>query len=112
MNPSEIAHALEEQIDRLDELVDEVRDAGRNAAETESAFKIEHAKARLTIKATAIEKLTVSDIEAEATIACEEVLLGHLIAQNALMSTREVIRLSQTKVDALRTLSASFRGQS
>jgi hypothetical protein len=111
MNPSEIAHALEEQIDRLDELVDEVTDAGRNAAETESAFKIEHAKARLTIKATAIEKLTVSDIEAEALVACEELHLQYLLGENNLITTREVIRLSQTKCDALRTLSASFRAQ-
>ena len=100
------------QIERLDELVDEVRDAGRNAAEAESAFKIEHAKARLTIKATALEKLTVSDIEAEALVACDELHLRYLLGENALITTREVIRLSQTKVDALRTLSASFRGQS
>lgn len=109
MTPDDISRALEAQIDRLDGLVVEVRDAGEASARAETAFKVEFSKARLTIKATALDKLTVADIESEATIQCEELLLNHLVTENFLMSTREACRLAQTRCDALRTLSASFR---
>ena len=81
----------------------------RRAARTEAAYKIENAKARLTIKGTALEKLTVSDIEAEALIQCEELFTAYLVAQNHLMTVREALRATQSKVDAFRTLAASFR---
>jgi hypothetical protein len=63
----------------------------------------------LTIKGTAIEKLTVSDIEAEALIQCEGLFTAYLIAQNHLLTVREALRAVQSKVDGYRTLAASFR---
>ena len=109
MNPAEISAAIERQIERLDELVVEVRDAGRQAAESEGAYKVEYAKARLMIRATAVEKITVDQVGDEATVQCEKIYLAHLITESHLMAVRESCRLAQTKTDALRTLSASFR---
>ena len=105
----EVAEGLEVNMTALDELVTEVQDAGNRAAKTEAAYKIENAKSRLTIKGTAIEKLTVSDIEAEALIQCEGLFTAYLIAQNHLLTVREALRAVQSKVDGYRTLAASFR---
>ena len=109
MTHEEIHKGLQVNLDALEGLVDEVRRAGRDAAMTEAAYKIEFAKARLTVKATAMEKLTVGDIESEATIQCEKLYLAYLIAENNFTSVREALRALQSKIDGYRTLSASFR---
>lgn len=106
---SEIHRGIEANLAALDELIADVQEAGHQAAHTEAAFKTAFAQARLTIKATALDKLTVGDIDAEATVQCEELNLNYLIAQNRLMTVRESLRAVQSKVDAYRTLAASFR---
>lgn len=107
--PQEVAEAIEKALDTLESLVAEIQEAGFHAARTESSFKTEFAKARLTVKATALDKLTVSDIEAEAMIQCEELHLSYLIAANNLTTVREAIRVGIARVDALRSLLASYR---
>ena len=109
LTPSQIAEALEQQIESLENLVTEVRQAGEASARAEAAYKVEFSKARLTIRATALEKMTVDQVGDEATSQCEELLLQHLIAENFLVSVRESCRLAQTKTDALRSLLATFR---
>jgi hypothetical protein len=106
---SEIHDRLEAELEHLENLVTEVRHAGNEAAKAEVAYKVESSKARLTVKATMIEKLTVADIDAEVTIQTEELYLNYLITANALTTCREAVRVGTTKVDALRSLAASFR---
>ena len=108
--PVEIANGIQANLTALDDLVDQVTKAGHEAAVTEAKYKIDFAKARLTVKATALERLTVSDIEAEATIQCEDSYLAFLIAENKLTTIREALRATQSKLDGYRTLSASIRG--
>jgi len=103
---------LEAELDRLEELVVEVRHDGVEAAKAEGAYKSEYSKARLTIKATSLSKLTVGELEAEADEQTEELRLRYLITQNALTTTREALRAETTKVDALRSLLASYRSAS
>jgi len=109
MSPEEVHNALEVELEQLESLVLEVRHAGVEAAKAEVSYKVEHSKARLTVKATALEKLTVSEVDAEATIHCEELFLTHSVAQNAMTTIREALRASQARLDGLRTLMASFR---
>lgn len=109
MTHDEIQRGLQANLEALESIVDEIRAAGRDAAIKEATYKVEYAKSRLTVKATAMEKLTVSDIEAEATIQCEQVYLEHLIAQNHFTSVREALRAIQSKMDGFRTLSVSYR---
>jgi hypothetical protein len=109
MTLGEIYTGLEANLAALDDLVADVQKAGHDAATTEAAYKVEFAKCRLTIKATALDKLTVGDIEAEATVQCEELYLKYLIAQNKLTTVREALRAVQSKIDAYRSLAASFR---
>ena len=79
------------------------------AARTESQYKSEAAKCRITKRATSTEKLTVDQVEAEVQIACEQLHLAYLIAANNLTTVREAVRAGTTRVDALRSLAASFR---
>ena len=109
MNPSQVGEALESQIENLESLIGEVRKAGLDAATCEANYKTAFSKARLTIRATSLDRPTVDQVTDEATVQCEEIYLQHLVAQNYLMSVRESIRLAQTKVDALRSLLATFR---
>jgi len=105
----EVHEGLEANMNALDDLVADVQDAGNQAARTEAVYKIENAKARLTIKGTALEKMTVGEVEAEALIQCEELYVSYLVAQNHLLTVREALRATQSKVDGYRTLAASFR---
>jgi len=105
----EIHDGLAANLQALDDLVKEAQDAGHNAAITENAYKVGYAKARITIRATATDKLTVEQVEAEATVATRDEQLAFLLAQNQLTIVRESLRATQSKVDAYRTLAASFR---
>ena len=107
---SEIHGRIEKELDRLEELVQEVKDAGYAAASTESEYKSEAAKCSLTVRATSTEKRTVGEIEAEVQIACESQHLAFLIAANNLVAVREAVKASIARVDALRSLLASYRG--
>lgn len=109
---SAIHERLETELARLEALVDELSEAGYQAAKTESEYRAEFAKARLSIKATSMEKMTVGDIEAEATIACESQHLAYLLASNNHLSVREAVRAATTRCDVLRSLAASYRSAS
>lgn len=80
-----------------------------SAARTESEYRSEAAKCALSIRATAMTKMTVGEIDAEVQIACEKLHLAYLIAANNLTTVREAVRAGTTRVDALRSLAASFR---
>ena len=109
MNGDQVHELIEAELTALEELVVEIRHAGAEAATAEAGYKIDFARARLTIKATSIDKLTVSDIEAEALDQCQEQFTRHLIAENALLTSREALRASQARLDGLRTLMTSLR---
>ena len=109
---SAIHDRLEVELARLEALVDELQEAGYQSAVTEATYRAEFAKSRLSIKATSMEKMTVGDIEAEATIACEQQHLAYLLAANNHLSVREACKACTTRVDALRSLAASFRSAS
>ncbi len=106
----EIHQGIEANLNALEELVSEVQDAGNQAAVAENAYRVSYAKARLSIRALSQEKLTVEQVEAEATVATEKEHLAFLIAQNKLTTVREALRATQSKLDAYRSLGASFRG--
>ena len=109
MTLREIHEGLQANLEALDSLVEEARSAGRESAKTENAYKVAYAKTRLSIRATSTEKLTVDQVEAEATVATQDEHLAFLLAQSNLTVLRESLRAVQSKIDAYRTLAASFR---
>lgn len=109
---SSIHEALEAELERLENLVDEVQQAGEEAARTENAYKVKAAREQLGIRANAIGRpkaITVDEVEANVMARCEHEHLAYLIAANRLTSAREAVKVGIARVDALRSLAASFR---
>lgn len=109
----EITAAIERVSDELEDLVGQITTAGDDAAQAEVTFKAEYAKARLSARAAAEyeqRRITTDEAEDRAVVATEGARLGHLVASNGLMVLREALRAKQARLDALRTLAASYRG--
>ena len=98
-----------DEIEIIEDLVDQMNAAGEQSAICEATYKALYAQTRLTIRALSKTKLTVDEVEADATVQCEEAHLAYLIAQNRLITTREALRAAQSRLDAWRSLSAGFR---
>ena len=108
---SEIHARIEQELDALESLVTDVERDGRAAALAENAYKVAFAKSRLKNRAELeSSKPTVGLIDDLATKETAELNLAHLIATNRMTSTREAVRATQARIDALRSLAASFRG--
>jgi len=97
------------EIEIIENLVDDMNKAGEQAAICEATYKALYAQTRLTIRALAKMKLTVDEVESDATVQCEEAHLAYLIAQNRLVTTREALRAAQSRLDAWRSLAAGYR---
>lgn len=110
LSVAEIASQIEAQCDRLEELVQDIRTAGVVAARSEATFRATFAKARLEARAEPSEhRKTADQVTDEATAKTEDERLDYLLAANDLTVLREALRATQARLDALRTLSASFR---
>ena len=97
------------EIEIIENLVDDMNKAGEQAAICEATYKALYAQTRLTIRALSKTKLTVDEVESDATVQCEEAHLAYLIAQNRLVTTREALRAAQSRLDAWRSLAAGYR---
>jgi len=104
-----VQNGIAKSLKRIDELVDQIAQAGDLAAESEVAYKTEFAKARLTYRATAKDKVTVGEVEDYATEACADLLLAYKIADNRLTTCREALRAAQSRLDGLRSLLSSIK---
>jgi len=109
LSPLQIHQEIEKEVDRLEDLVAEIRLAGVNAGESESNFKSAFAKHRLTARAEATGKITADHVEDIATVATQDLRLKALVATNQLTVLREALRASEARLDALRTLATSHR---
>jgi len=112
LTPFEIQEAIEESIDKLSELSDQLAVASYESAKSEADFKVNFAKERLKARAEGQEtgnKVTVDTAEDIATVATEDDRYNHLLASNKLTTLREAIRVTQSQIEALRTLAASQR---
>ena len=109
MNPSDIAYEMERVLKDLDGLVTEMRDAGQDLAESERAYKVSFARARLTARASGNFK-TVDAVNDHATVECADLLFSYTLAQSTMQTIREALRAAESRLDALRSMSASVRG--
>ena len=105
----QVHEGIARSLKTIDELVDQIAQAGDIAAESEVAYKTEFAKARLTYRATAKEKPTVGEVEDYAIEACADLLLAYKISENRLTTCRESLRAAQARLDGLRSLLSSIK---
>ena len=97
------------EIEVIEDLVDEMNIAGGEAAKCEAIYKALYAQTRLSVRYLSKTKLTVDEVESQATVQCEEAHLAYLVAQNKLVTTREALRAAQSRLDAWRSLAAGYR---
>lgn len=95
-------------LNRIDELVAEMAEAGDNAANAEALYKTEFARQRLAYRVTH-EKSTVGQVDDHATDLTSDLLLAHLIAASRLTTTREALRATQSRLDGMRSLLSSIK---
>jgi hypothetical protein len=107
--PYQIAESIAGTLQRIDLLVDEIREAAGEAAGAETDFEREFAKARLKARAAEGKKVTEDAARDQATVDTAELRLRHLTAKNNLTVLRAVLSAEQAKLDGLRTMSASVR---
>ncbi len=108
----QVQAAIEQVSDQLEELVAEIRVAADESARAEARYKAEFAKARIRYRARCVEahrRPNMDEVSDHAMVVTEDLFLPHLCAQNNLTTLREALRARQAQLDALRTLSASFR---
>lgn len=104
----EAEQMLARTLKRLDDATHEFRDIQDDAAEKEADYR--RAKG---VKALAIIRSNLPAKERDARIEMEldPERRAHLAAQAVLFSQRELLLTLRTRVEALRTLSASIRAQ-
>ena len=113
LSPYQIAEAIEAETERMEGLVDDLRQAGVDAARTEADFKVAYAQERVKVRSEALRsgsRITADMADDAATVATEDLRYAYLLAENNLSTLREAIRASQAHIDGLRTQAASHRG--
>mgnify|MGYP006275148061 CR=1 FL=1 len=112
LTPEQIHTKMEEYQDHIEELVIQIREAGRLSADAEVNYEVAIAKERLRTRYEANEqgtKVTASVIDDTATVATAELRRKALLAKNNLSTLRAALDAAKTNVESLRTLSASTR---
>ena len=112
LSANQISEAIEAEGRRIGQLAEECADVAATAAECEADYKIEFAKARMTLRDEVAErgmKVTVSEIDDHATLEAAPSLRAMLVAQGSMTAIREALRASQARLDGLRTLAAGYR---
>ena len=112
LTPFEIQEAIETELDNMENLVVEMRAIAVETAEAEADFKIMFAQERLKARAEGQingVKVTQDTAEDMATVNSKDARFRYLLAGNKLITCREAIKMSQSRLDGLRTLAASHR---
>jgi len=112
LTPEQIQAKIEQYQDHIESLVDEIREAGRQAAIAETDYEIAFAQERLTVRYEAHQtqtKATVDVVDDQATVRTAELRKNAMLAKNNLSTLREALSASRTNLESMRTLAASHR---
>ena len=107
---AQIHRGIAQEIQRQEELVDEIANCADLAAEADVNYKTALAQARLRVRAESIERITIDEVADRAQSLIEEMHLQYVLATNKMTVLREAIRSSQSRLDGYRSLLVSFRG--
>ena len=112
LTPFEIQEAIEAEMEQQEALLDDLRRVAIEHARAEADYKIGFAKERLKVRAEGGangSKVTVDTADDHATVATENEYYQRLLTTNNMMTLREAIHASKTRIEGLRTLAASQR---
>lgn len=111
-SPQQVDEKIAGTIDRLEELVDELRPMAIAAGEAKVRYEVAWAKAVLIARSERGpdgKKRTEIEVKALATVATEAELWARTSADTAFDTQRRVIGVVEAQADLLRSLSASRR---
>jgi hypothetical protein len=108
-SPGEIDMMLQAAHARYEELLTDLDDLGKRAANAKSAFDRAHAEA---MAKAVLEAKNAEERKSKATVATADVELTKFLAEHALDLAKRRVRAHDEQVGILRTLSASHRAVS
>jgi len=114
LTPYEIEQAIEDERERQNALVDELKLAVINLAESETQYKVAAARSRMRTRHNALERqerkmpseTAIEDIAVDETA---DELHAFLLAKNNVVHLREALATAKNNVEGLRTLAANNR---
>jgi chemotaxis regulatin CheY-phosphate phosphatase CheZ len=112
LTPEEIQIKIEQYQEHIENLVDEIREAGVKSAIAETDYEIAFAQERLTVRYEAQTqgvKTTVDIVDDNATVRTAELRKEAMLAKNNLSTLREALSATRTNLESMRTLAASNR---
>lgn len=113
LTPVDAERMLARALKRLDDETHEFHDIQMNAAKAEADYrKAKGTKALAIIHAASAEKWSAAVRDARIEVELDEERRTHLYNQAGLHAARESLVSLRTRVEALRTISASIRSQS
>jgi ribosomal 50S subunit-associated protein YjgA (DUF615 family) len=104
MNPVAVENELVRFVNLLERATQEVGRRGRAAAIASADYRAGYARAIVAARGA-----TVSEREAEAAIATDELFRARVVADAALDAARDAARNMREQLGALRTIAASLR---
>ena len=104
--PAQVENEIMRLSDLLEKVTTEHAERARHAAETDVAYDLAYARARLQQKDG-----TVADRDAHATLMCEDALLAKRMAEARYKAAQEAGRNYRAQLDALRSINANVRYQ-
>lgn len=107
-----IENKMRQTVKELDQLVEDIAEAGYQAATKEAAWQLKFASERITYRAMQEKdgkKATADQVTDWATVESAEENEAHLLAKNQLTVLRSALSAKQEALSALRTLAASHR---
>lgn len=110
--PVDVEIKLVELSAELDVAHKDLDEAEHAYAQAKSAWEINSARVRLSIRARAMEagqKKTIQEIEDEATVRCSEELLAHYTSEALVKSARANNVRVRTQIDIARSVGTSVR---
>ena len=112
LTPVDAERMLARALKRLDDETHAFYDIQKNAAEAEANYrKAKGTKALAIIHAAGTEKWSAAVRDARIEVELDDERRAHLYNQAGLHAARESLVSLRTRVEALRTLSASVRSQ-
>ena len=112
VTPMQVERRLINLSKELDESQEDLGAAEHLYMRAKSAWEINSAKARMSIKARAIErggKVTVSEVEDEALLRCQEELMALNTAEAIVKAARGNNQRIRTQIDIARSIGTSVR---
>ena len=106
---AEIEQQLAAAIERQADVAHKFYRIAKERGETELAYKVAFAKARLAAREDQSRKITTDIAEDEATVATEDERMAWVVAEATFDAARQTLNSLRSQIDGLRTILVSHR---